>query len=225
MTIAEKILRFYWNLQDNWELPESFDLIYPLSTEETRNCISAFYRKYFNDYNPRYIILGINPGRFGAGITGIPFTDPKILESHCDVNNSFQKKNELSSQFVYEFIEGYGGINSFYADFFLSSVCPLGFITGGINCNYYDDKELYNAVKPNIVRELWNQIDIGINRKAAFILGKGLNYKYMNHLNNENNFFEQIIPLPHPRWVMQYQRKNKDRHLQNIVSALKNRPD
>jgi len=33
-----------------------------------------FYKKYYNDNNPRFLILGINPGRFGAGVTGIPFT-------------------------------------------------------------------------------------------------------------------------------------------------------
>ncbi len=39
----------------------------------------------------RYLILGINPGRFGGGITGIPFTDPIRLQNICGIENDFQK--------------------------------------------------------------------------------------------------------------------------------------
>lgn len=39
-------------------------------------------------------ILGINPGRFGAGTTGIAFIDPIRLENECGINNSFPKKVE-----------------------------------------------------------------------------------------------------------------------------------
>jgi uracil-DNA glycosylase len=221
MTTASRIIAFYKNLASDWNLPEGFELLYPFSNQYTINCIEIFYKKYFSDGEKRTIILGINPGRFGAGITGIPFTDPKILEELCSIQNPFKKKNELSAIFVYEFIDAYGGLEQFYNDFFISSVCPLGFIRNGINCNYYDDKTLFNSVKIYIVNELWNQINIGINRKVAFTLGKGTNFQYLKKLNQEHNFFEQIQPLPHPRWVMQYQRKNKEKHIQHIISKLK----
>ncbi len=44
---------------------------------------SAFYKKYYDDHRMRRLILGINPGRFGAGVTGIPFTDTKRLTEKC----------------------------------------------------------------------------------------------------------------------------------------------
>jgi len=41
--------------------------------EQTLVVADEFYHKYYNDYNSRLLILGINPGRFGGGLTGIPF--------------------------------------------------------------------------------------------------------------------------------------------------------
>jgi hypothetical protein len=41
---------------------------------------SSFYQKYYADNKKRSLIIGINPGRFGAGVTGIPFTDPIRLK-------------------------------------------------------------------------------------------------------------------------------------------------
>ena len=184
-------------------------------------CVTEFYNKYFSDVNERRLILGINPGRFGAGVTGIPFTDPKILESECGINNPFPKKHELSAIFVYELIEAYGGKEIFYKDYFISSVCPLGFIKEGININYYDDKNLYKAVEKKIVSKMWDQLDIGMKRDVAFSLGKGTNYKFLKKLNEDHQFFDKVIPLPHPRWIMQYRRKSKEEIKMDMIQKIK----
>ena len=220
MALSDKIIEFYRNLTPERSIPQGFEWLFPYKETETLSCVDQFYRKYFNDYNPRTILLGINPGRFGAGVTGISFTDPKILKDKCGIDNDFPKKNELSAVFVYEFIEAFGGIEAFYQKFFISSVCPLGFTRNGINCNYYDDKDLYQSVKPFIVDSLRQQLELGINRNIAFSLGKGTNYKYLQYLNDEFQFFKEIKPLPHPRWVMQYRRKDKEVHIQNIIKQL-----
>src|SRR5665811_2176339 len=89
--------------------------------------ISRFYNKFYSDYFPRYLILGINPGRFGAGVTGIPFTDSKRLSEKCGLSIPRLKTFEPSSVFVYEMIDAYGGVEQFYNKFFISAVCPLGF--------------------------------------------------------------------------------------------------
>jgi len=44
-----------------------------------RKLIREFYTKFYSDCKPRQLVLGINPGRFGAGATGIPFTDTRRL--------------------------------------------------------------------------------------------------------------------------------------------------
>jgi hypothetical protein len=89
--------------------------------------------------------LGINPGRFGAGVTGIPFTDTKRLEEKCWLTIEGLTTYEPSSVFVYDVIEAYGGVEKFYSDYYISSVCPLGFVKFNekgkeINYNYYDSR-------------------------------------------------------------------------------------
>ena len=203
-----------------WKLPKGFDLIDPFSNEQTVEIFSTFYKKYFNDSKKRHFILGINPGRHGAGVTGVPFTDPKIIAEDCGIQNDFPKKNELSAIFVYEFIHAFGGIEKFYQKFYINSVCPLGFLRNGINCNYYDDKKLFSSVKKHIVAGMKDQIDMGMNTDTAFCLGRGLNFKYLEQLNAEYSFFNKVVPLPHPRWVMQYRRKRKDEFVTEYLEAL-----
>ena len=221
MTLAQKVIDFYTGMERGWKLPKGFDLIDPFSNQETVDIFSAFYRKYFDDANKRHFILGINPGRHGAGVTGVPFTDPKIIEEDCGIENSFPKKNELSAIFVYDFIHAFGGIEAFYKKFYINSVCPLGFLKDGINCNYYDDKKLFNSVKKHIVSGMKDQIGMGMYTDTAFCLGRGLNYKFLIKLNEEYHFFDNIVPLPHPRWVMQYRRKRKDEFVAEYIDALK----
>jgi hypothetical protein len=220
MTIAEKVIRFYTSMDRNWKIAKGFELIDPFQNEETVEIFSRFYRKYFDDNNKRHFLLGINPGRHGAGVTGVPFTDPKIIAENCGISNGFPKKHELSAIFVYHFIEAYGGIDGFYKKFYINSVCPLGFLKDGINCNYYDDKALFQSVKNHIVAGLNAQIAMGMHTNVAFCLGNGLNFKFLKKLNQEHQFFETIVPLPHPRWVMQYRRKRMTEFVDQYIDAL-----
>ncbi len=56
-------------------------------------------------------------------------------------------------------IEAYGGVQKFYNKFFISSICPYGFIENGNNFNYYDNKILLENWKKSII----NWINIQIN--------------------------------------------------------------
>ena len=187
--------------------------------------MESFFRKYFSEPHPRTLIFGINPGRFGAGVTGTPFTDPKILEEVCGIPNPFPKRAELSAIFVYEFINAYGGPKAFYQDFYITSLCPLGFVKDGKNYNYYDSKELTQAVEPRILENIRYHLDVGCNPKIAYSLGKGENFAYFQKINEQHGFFKQVVPLPHPRWVMQYRLKRKEEFIEQIVNALKKASD
>lgn len=220
MSFSDKVIGFYTTMDRDWSIAPGFELIDPFGNSETVEIFSLFYQKYFDDNLKRYFIMGINPGRHGAGVTGVPFTDPKIIEEDCGIQNSFKKKNELSAIFVYKFIEAYGGIDKFYKKFYINSVCPLGFLKDGINCNYYDDKKLYESVKKHIVSGIRDQINFGMHTDKAFCLGNGLNFKFLKKLNEEFSFFDTIVPLPHPRWIMQYRRKRIDEFVANYISAL-----
>ncbi len=206
-TLAHQILSFYKSLSLPIRLPEGVEVMNPYQDAVAFDLCEKFYNKFYNDAQPRRMILGINPGRLGGGVTGVPFTDPIKLEKNCGIINSLPKKTELSADFIYSMIESSGGVNAFYRKFVISAVCPLGFTKNGNNLNYYDDKALENAVREFIITSLRVQLNFPIDRAVCYCLGEGQNYKYFSKLNTEYSFFNKIIPLPHPRFIMQYRRK------------------
>ncbi|MBC8319779.1 MAG: DUF4918 family protein [Bacteroidetes bacterium] len=220
MNFSHRVLKFYSELQIDFDLPHGINALNPYHKEDVMDVCSKFYTKYYNDSKGRILILGINPGRFGAGITGIPFTDPVILEDVCGIENNFDKRGEISAEFIYKIINTMGGPAQFYRHFFIGAVSPLGFVKDGKNFNYYDSKELLKAAKPFIISNLVKQIGLGINSRKCYCLGQGKNYEYLKMLNLELKLFDSIIPLPHPRWVMQYRRKKLDVILLEVVNKL-----
>lgn len=220
MTFSDRVMKYYGGLVIKEKLPEEISVLNPYSNKAVIDICEKFYNKYYNDSNGRILIVGINPGRFGAGITGIPFTDPVVLENECNIKNDFDKRSEISSEFIYKLINATGSISSFYKRFYIGSVSPLGFMKNGKNFNYYDSKELMKSLKPFIVSNLIKQIGLGITSRKCFCLGQGKNYEYLKFLNIELDLFDEIVPLPHPRWVMQYRRKKLDSIISEVVSKL-----
>ncbi len=220
MTWSANILEYHFGLKTDIALPDHVEWLFPYDDPETKRCMTEFYGRFYNDDAQRVILLGINPGRFGAGVTGVPFTDPLLLEEVCQIPNDFHKRRELSSAFVYEFIHALGGVEQFYQDFYITSICPLGFIKDGKNYNYYDSRALQEAVMPMILDNLNTQISFGANTEVAYSMGKGKNFKFLKTLNDKYKLFERVVPLPHPRWVMQYRLKFKDTFVEEYVHAL-----
>ena len=85
--LADQIIDFLFNLRFSIELPENVQVMNPFLDPETRRVASTFYNKYYHDNDTRFCIIGINPGRFGAGVTGVPFTDPVRLVKECGIEN------------------------------------------------------------------------------------------------------------------------------------------
>jgi hypothetical protein len=220
MKYYEHILDFYAGLTKDWHLPQGVEIIYPFDSPEVKRLMGIFYRKYFNDTAKRHFLLGINPGRLGAGMTGIPFTDPIRLAQTCKIENVLDKKQELSSLFIYEMIESFGGAKSFYEQFYISSLCPIGFLYESRNYNYYDSHTLLEAVTPHIVDAIEAQLQFPCYRDRAYSIGKGKNYKYFVELNDKYGWFKKIIPLAHPRWVLQYNRKSKLKYIKEYIELL-----
>lgn len=220
MTFAQKTISFYDSL--DLQLPASLEteVLNPYKNQEVKNCVAEFYTKYFSDQKKRIFILGINPGRFGSGLTGISFTDPVALREFCGIENNFGNKRELSSEFIYKMIDAYGGVKKFYTDFFISAVCPLGFMKGSKNYNYYDDKKLQEEVLPFIKKTFKQQIEIGANNNALIVIGADKNRKFVETLNEENKYFKKIIALDHPRFIMQYRRKKVDAYIKQYLLAF-----
>jgi hypothetical protein len=221
MTFADKVLVFYKQLAITSRLPKGVEVLNPYQDEKAFELCKAFYHKYYSDHNSRQLILGINPGRFGGGITGIPFTDPGKLEKICGIPNDFGKKAELSADYIYKMIERFSGPENFYGQYFFNSVSPLGFTQDGKNMNYYDTPELMKSLEKFILKSIREIIAMGVKTEKAFCLGEGDNYKFLIALNKKECFFKEIIPLAHPRFIMQYQRKLVDAYVDDYLRKLK----
>ncbi len=225
-TFADKVIAFNKSLDFKGDLPPGIRIMNPF--KENSDIIplsSSFYKKYYNDNNQRHIILGINPGRFGAGLTGIPFTDPKRLIANCGIPYKGPPAHEPSAVFIYEMIKEYGGETAFYNRFYINSISPLGFTALGnkgteVNHNYYDSKELTQSVFDFMIENIQKQLAFGVNRDIGFCFGTGKNQKFLHDLNNQFSFFKRIIALEHPRYVMQYKSKSKQNYIDKYLNAF-----
>jgi len=217
---SSQVLKYYKNLKPSWKLPEGIELIFPFSNDGVFDIMNQFYTKYYHDTDKRCMLFGINPGRLGAGMTGVPFTDPIRLENKCRITNSIKKRQELSSVFIYDMISKFKSVEDFYSKIYITSICPLGFTKDGKNYNYYDSKVLYESVEKEIVKAIQEQLKFNCRSDKAFSLGKGKNFKVLQKLNAKYNWFDEVVPLPHPRWVMQYKLKTKELYLDEYVNKL-----
>jgi len=222
---SDKIIHYIRTLGFNGKLPPGIRIMNPyLESEEALKASEAFYQTYYSDNEPRRLIMGINPGRHGAGATGIPFTDPKRLKDELGIPWTGPLSHEPSSVFIYEMINAFGGPAEFYGRYFINSVSPLGFTIlnpGGreVNFNYYDLPRLYKAVSP-FIRENFSRLRaMGFQMDRVYCLGKR-NAQCLEDLNREDSFFGEIIVLEHPRYIMQYRSRQKQDYIRKYVDLL-----
>lgn len=226
MTFADKVNSFNRKLKFNKRLPKNIMIMNPFRENQSILSVTkSFYDKYYRDEKKRKIILGINPGRHGAGVTGIPFTDTIRLEKYCGIRINEFNSYETSSEFIYKMIDEYGGVRKFYSRYYINAVCPLGFTKPGrsgkqVNYNYYDDKTFADTMYDFILNSLQKQIAFGINTDICYCLGTGKNYKFLEELNRNENLFREIIPLEHPRFIMQYRRKKLNNYIDKYLRLL-----
>jgi hypothetical protein len=211
--------RFYLSLKRP-SVPRGVGVMNPYANPATRRYVRAFLGSFFADNTKRVLVFGINPGRFGAGITGVTFTDPVALSAFCGIPNALGRTRELSSVFIYDFINAFGGPAEVYSRFFLTAVSPLGFTREGINLNYYDNPELKRRVTPFVVSTIERQIAMGGRTDHAIVLGRGQNAKYLMELNAAHGWFGAIHPLEHPRWILQYRRKTAAKFVADYVRTF-----
>ena len=224
-TFGEKVIDFNRNLMYSDELPENFRVINPyLDNPETIDVMQKFYQKFYNDGNSRKFIVGINPSRHGAGVTGVPFTDTKRLESICGIKMHSAHTHEISSVFLYDMISEFGGATEFYKQFYINSPFPLAIVRKSkegnwLNANYYDDKKLFEMVKDYMIATLKQHISLGLDTSEVYILGKK-NATFIQKLNKEANLFGNLKVLEHPRYIQQYKSKAKQLYIDKYILTL-----
>lgn len=224
-TFADKVVSFNRNLHYTGKLPQGFHVLNPFfDNPETMQVMQQFYSKFYNDNQQRRFIIGINPSRHGAGVTGVPFTDTKRLESVCGIPMHSAHTHEISSVYLYDVIQAYGGPEAFYSDFYINSPFPLAITREArpgvlLNANYYDDKALYDAVRPFMIQSLRHHIALGLACDEVFVLGKR-NATFIHDINKEVNLFEKITVLEHPRFIQQYKSKEKELYIDKYLNAF-----
>jgi hypothetical protein len=222
MNWAEHMISFYQKLSPPDNLPGDIKWLFPQKNPQIFSLSETFFRKYYADENSRRIFLGINPGRYGAGVTGVNFTAPRQLKHDCCIDHTLGNGTELSAEFIYTMIREYGGPEKFYSNYLIGSVCPLGFTRHGKNVNYYDDTELVKTIEPFITENINRLISYHTSTEKIFCIGGEKNYKYLLHLNSIHKWFGEIIPLPHPRFIMQYRRKQLPQFIHQYLQVMGN---
>lgn len=221
MSFANKAIIYFSGLKSLGAVLKSVDLVNPYNSEVVKDVLRKFYKKYFNDSNKRLFVFGINPGRFGGGLTGISFTDPVVLREQCGVHNDLGERKELSSKFIYKVVDEFGGPKKFFSKVFLTALYPFAIIKDGKNYNYYDEKSLAEKLRPEIIKTINSQVDFGARKDMVILLGKK-NAEFFSSINSELKLFKKIIVLEHPRFIMQYRLKLVELYINKYVDAISN---
>lgn len=229
-TNSEKILTYWDNLSkikiDSFDYYKIINPYNDCNKEQIKVITTKFYTRFYNDKKKRRLILGSNPARRASAVTGVPFEDAIHLQKETGIFIDNFYVNKSSSNFLYDVIDEYGGCEKFYNDFYMNFVFPLGISKinskgNEVNYNYYDVKQYEERFEEYIIKSIKEILQFNIDTSICYCIGSGKNYEYLVKLNRKYNFFKEIIPLEHPRFIMQYNSKNKDLYLKKYLEALK----
>jgi len=97
--------------------------------------IRTFNNQFYGNKHPKTVLCGINPGKLGAGKTGIPFVDFTSLSKM--IEGVDRDDTERSAQYFCEIVHEFGD-REFYKTFYVTNVSWVGFVRSEKNVNYYD---------------------------------------------------------------------------------------
>ena len=163
---------------------------------DNKNNIIEFHKRYVQPNSPKIVMCGINPGRRGAGITGIPFIDTNSLsEMLPDISNP---KSEKSAKFFFSIIKEFG-INEFSRNIHVTNMSWFGFysLDKGTNVNYnYLPIEIQNVLVDKFVEEM----DF-VNPNVILPIGDTVKLELLNNLKVKNRISAEIgTRLYHPAY-------------------------
>lgn len=212
---------FLSNVTVGVELPADVQVLRPYTDPEVRRVLRLMCRKYYAGGHPRVGVWGINPGRFGAGVTGLSFTDPWAVAHDLGIPTTLEGRRELSAEFISRVIAAYGGAQKFYRDVYMSALCPLGFTRHDVNINFYDDAQLAKTIRPKIIEWMSQALDAGVRRDVTIVLGAGKLRSYMEkHIRTDVGLAE-VVYLDHPRYIMQYRRRDVEAYVELYVETIR----
>jgi hypothetical protein len=220
-TFGERIERFLTSLTLPITLPSGISVLDPYRDPVVQQIVHEFCQRFYASDSPRVAVWGINPGRFGAGVTGLSFTDPAALRTLYGIETSLQGRRELSAEFIERMIVAYGGPQSYYHDVYMSAISPLGFVKDGININFYDDPALKRAIIPFALESIAAAHEAGVRSDVCVVLGTGSLKAFVEREIRPVIGWKQVAYLEHPRYIMQYRRKEVPAFVEKYCGTIR----
>lgn len=165
---------------------------------ENVKLVREFYQTYYTKQNNNRVVLcGINPGRLGAGKTGVPFLDFHSLSRMLP--GIRDNDSELSAKFISTIIEKIGR-ERFFEHVYLTNISWFGFTKGNKNINYYElDEKLQREFTNGFIKEMEM-----IDPKVIVPLSKDVK-KSLIQLKKEKGLDVEIAqPLSHPYYYSNF---------------------
>jgi hypothetical protein len=79
---------------------------------------------------------------------------------------------------------------------------------------------LQTAIEPFVIDCFEKQLHFNIDKNVCYCLGEGKNFAYLSSLNKKHRFFKTIVPLAHPRFIMQYRRKLVPQYVERYLKSF-----
>lgn len=75
-------------------------------------------------------------------------------------------------------------------------------------------------LRPFILESIKAQLEFGVRSRDIVCAGERKNLKYLEALNKTHGLFGKIHPVPHTCRVMQYRRKEKEKHIARYLEVF-----
>ena len=214
--IAEDFFEFHETFKEKYsEILRSMNIQILSNFIDNKNNIVEFHKKYVEPNSPKIVICGINPGRNGAGLTGIPFIDFASLSQMlpCIKKNDW----EQSANFFFSIIQEFG-IETFYRNFHVTNISWFGFsrIDKSKNVNYY---EIPTEIQKYLINKFVEEMAF-INPDYIIPLAEHVSWE-LDSLKKQDKIKAKIgTRLNHPAWVMAHRRKDLNTWRKKYVDTL-----
>jgi uracil-DNA glycosylase len=172
--------------------------------------INSFWQTYYGDSVSRVVICGINPGRHGAGKTGIPFVDFQSLAQL--ITGVDRQDSERSAKFFFQVVRQFG-VEDFFNSFYVTNVSSVGFMRDGKNLNH---NELPESALTVVERNFMQEMAI-IQPTHVISLGEVVQNSVRTLLPAS---VDCSMRLPHPAWVTSYRGKEMHEWTNRYLSML-----
>ncbi len=177
-----------------------------------RPIAEQFWQQYVPEPLPQTVIVGLNPGRLGAGLTGIPLLDFRSLANLLPDTQLPRNETEPSANFFHRVVQNIGA-EKFYREFYVSNVSAVGYVRDNKNCNYPD---LPDAAQRIIEQRFLDEMAV-LAPKRIIALGREVEATVQRLFSGGS---VTISHLPHPSWIMTYRLREAQSWVRRYTQML-----